>query len=102
MTVITAGKWQGVLGRGLAPRELEAVLYAANDLTAKETARLMGITPGSVSKRLDDARFKLGCRTVRGLVVAALNQGLIIFSSNMPPPPRLPQDQDSTQGTFIA
>ena len=101
-SIITAGKWTGFLGRGLAPRELEAVLYAANDLTAKETARFMRISPGSVSKRLDDARFKLGSRTVRGLVIEALTRGLIIFPSNMPPSPKHPQEQDSTQGVLIA
>jgi DNA-binding CsgD family transcriptional regulator len=100
--IITAGKWTGVLGRGLAPRELEAVLYAASDLTAKETARLMGISPGTVSKRLDDARFKMNCRTVRGLVVEALARGLIFITSNMTPPPRQQHDQECTQGVLVA
>ncbi|MBH9410430.1 helix-turn-helix transcriptional regulator [Pseudomonas aeruginosa] len=74
---ITAGKWKGTLGRGLAPRELEATLHAASDLTAKEIAKLMGIAPGTVSKRLDDARFKLGAKTIRGLVLEAYKRQII-------------------------
>lgn len=74
---ITAGGWKGRLGMGLAPRELEATLLAADDLTAKEIAKLMGIAPGTVSKRLDDARFKLGAKTVRGLVLEAFRRQII-------------------------
>ena len=77
MNTITAGNWSGILNGGLAPRELEATLYAAADLTAKEIARLMGVAPGTVSKRLDNARFKLGVRSIRGLVVEAFQRGLI-------------------------
>ncbi|VVO22824.1 LuxR C-terminal-related transcriptional regulator [Pseudomonas fluorescens] len=76
-STITAGAWQGNLGQGLAPRELEATLWAAADLTCKEIARLMGVAPGTVSKRLDDARFKLGVRTVRGLVMEAFKRQII-------------------------
>ncbi|HBP0716894.1 TPA: helix-turn-helix transcriptional regulator, partial [Pseudomonas aeruginosa] len=68
---------QGRLGMGLAPRELEATLHAASDLTAKEIAKLMGIAPGTVSKRLDDARFKLGAKTIRGLVLEAYKRQII-------------------------
>lgn len=100
---ITAGAWTGFLGKGLAPRELEATLYAAADLTAKQTARLMGVTPGTVSKRLDDARFKLGARSVRGLVVEAFQRGLIHLSCgglNASPDPH--QGHDECDGVFIA
>ncbi|HHH9567777.1 TPA: LuxR C-terminal-related transcriptional regulator, partial [Pseudomonas aeruginosa] len=74
---ISTETWQGRLGMGLAPRELEATLHAASDLTAKEIAKLMGIAPGTVSKRLDDARFKLGAKTVRGLVLEAYKRQII-------------------------
>ncbi len=74
---ISTDTWQGRLGMGLAPRELEATLHAASDLTAKEIAKLMGIAPGTVSKRLDDARFKLGAKTVRGLVLEAYKRQII-------------------------
>ncbi|MCH0748930.1 LuxR C-terminal-related transcriptional regulator [Pseudomonas aeruginosa] len=74
---ISTDTWQGRLGMGLAPRELEATLHAASDLTAKEIAKLMGIAPGTVSKRLDDARFKLGAKTIRGLVLEAYKRQII-------------------------
>ncbi|MDC3942001.1 helix-turn-helix transcriptional regulator [Pseudomonas aeruginosa] len=78
MTItISTDTWQGRLGMGLAPRELEATLHAASDLTAKEIAKLMGIAPGTVSKRLDDARFKLGAKTIRGLVLEAYRRQII-------------------------
>ncbi len=69
MNAITHGNWTGLLGMGLAPRELEATLHAANDLTQKEIARLMGISPKTVEKRIEDARFKLGAKTMRRLVL---------------------------------
>lgn len=74
---ITASGWTGYLGMGLAPRELEATLYAASDLTQKEIARLMGISPKTVEKRIEDARFKLGAKTMRGLVLEAFKRGVI-------------------------
>lgn len=94
---ITAGSWTGSLGKGLAPRELEATLYAANDLTAKEIARMMGIAPGTVSKRLDDAKFKLGVRSIRGLVMEAFKRGLIHVGT---PNPQQPQPE--CDGVFLA
>ena len=104
MNVITIGNWKGVLGRGLAPRELEATLYAAADLTAKETARFMDVSHRTVSKRLDDARFKVGARTVRGLVVEALSRGLIFLASTASPSPapQRQQEQESTLSIFVA
>lgn len=61
---INCGGWIGRTGLGLAPRELEATAWSASELTAKEVARRMGIAPGTVEKRLDDAKFKLGVRSV--------------------------------------
>lgn len=74
---ITASGWTGFLGMGLAPRELEATLHAANDLTQKEIARLMGISPKTVEKRIEDARHKLGAKTMRGLVIEAFKRQII-------------------------
>ena len=74
---ITVSGWTGFLGMGLAPRELEATLHAASDLTQKEIARLMGISPKTVEKRIEDARFKLGAKTMRGLVLVAFNLQII-------------------------
>ncbi|HHX7003935.1 TPA: response regulator transcription factor [Pseudomonas aeruginosa] len=74
---INCGGWIGRQGLGLAPRELEATAWSASELTAKEVARRMGIAPGTVEKRLDDAKFKMGVRSVRGLVLEAFRRGII-------------------------
>ena len=74
---LIAGNWQGSLKMGLAPRELEATLRAAADLTVKEIGRVMGISPATAEKRLESARFKLGVKTMRGLVMEAFKRGLI-------------------------
>lgn len=63
----------------LSPRELEAMLYAANDLSIKEIAREMNIEPTTVRARLDNARFKLGMqKTLRGLCMEAFKRGIIV------------------------
>lgn len=74
---LTAGNWQGNLKMGLAPRELEATLWAAADLTVKEIGRVMGISPATAEKRLESARFKLGTKTMRGLVMEAFKRQII-------------------------
>lgn len=67
----------GHQGKGLSPRELEATVLAAADLSSKEIARLMQISPGTAQKRLDSARFKLGAKTALGLVIEAIRRGII-------------------------
>ncbi|WP_313326979.1 LuxR C-terminal-related transcriptional regulator [Pseudomonas qingdaonensis] len=74
---ITYSGWTGRLDMGLAPRELEATLLAAADLTVKEVARVMGIAPKTVEKRLEAARLKLGAKTMRGLVLEAFKRQII-------------------------
>jgi len=75
-TITTSG-WTGRLDMGLAPRELEATLLAAADLTVKQVAQVMGIAPKTVEKRLEAARLKLGAKTMRGLVLEAFKCQLI-------------------------
>lgn len=75
---ITIEGWQGRRDKGLPERQLQALMYAAQDKTMKQIARHMGISEDAVSKRLTEARFKLGMqRSVRGLVVEALRRGII-------------------------
>lgn len=74
---ITTGDWIGHLDMGLAPRELEATLLAAADLTVKQVAQVMGIAPKTVEKRLEAARLKLGAKTMRGLVLEAFKRQII-------------------------
>ncbi|MBA6043785.1 hypothetical protein GIB65_11930 [Pseudomonas lactis] len=94
---LIAGNWQGSLKMGLAPRELEATLLAAADLTVKEIGRVMGISPGTAEKRLESARFKLGVKTMRGLVMEAFKRGLISSCPNGPD-----QQSNEQEGIFLA
>lgn len=59
MEKITCGTWTGQLGKALAPRELEALLWVAQGLTTKEIARHMGISPGTAANRIETVLFKL-------------------------------------------
>ena len=73
------GLWQSGDKKELSSRELEATLLAANDMSVKEIAREMGISPGTAQGRLNNARFKLGMqKTLRGLCMEAIRRGVII------------------------
>jgi DNA-binding CsgD family transcriptional regulator len=77
-STIEVNGWRGQLGKGLAPRELEATLLAAGDMTIKQIAKRMGISPDTAKDRLDDARYKLGMqRSIRGLALEAYRRGII-------------------------
>jgi DNA-binding CsgD family transcriptional regulator len=76
-TAITNGAWKGHLGRGLAPRELQFLLFVAIGLTAKEIAKEVGISPATVAKRLTNAMFKLGVNRRAALVAEAMRRQII-------------------------
>ncbi|WP_460408946.1 response regulator transcription factor [Pseudomonas amygdali] len=71
------GAWRGHLGRGLAPRELQFLLSAAQGCTAKEIARTFGIAPGTVVKRLSVAMFKLGVNRQTAMIAEAMRRQII-------------------------
>ncbi|WP_175649453.1 response regulator transcription factor [Pseudomonas sp. Marseille-P9899] len=77
METITTGSWMGHLGRGLAPRELEALLCVAQGMTTKEIARHMSIAPGTAANRIDTVLFKLDARR-RADAIAKAIKGQII------------------------
>lgn len=77
MDTIQIDGWLGHTGQGLAPRQLEATLWACAEKTAKEIARCMGCAPSTVVKQLDAAKFKMGTRTTRGLCLEAMRRGII-------------------------
>ena len=77
METITCGTWTGQLGKGLAPRELEALLGVAQGMTAKEIARHMAISPGTVANRIENAMFKLGVHRRATLVAEAMRRQII-------------------------
>ena len=75
---VFVGPWKGKQNAGLAHRQFETVQHSAHDLTAKEIARKMGISPATVTKTLDRARFTLGMqKSVRGLSLEAMKRGII-------------------------
>lgn len=76
-TTIVCGAWRGHLGRGLAPRELQFLLSAAQGCTAKEIARTFGIAPGTVVKRLSVAMFKLGVNRQTAMIAEAMRRQII-------------------------
>lgn len=76
-TTITAGSWQGFLGRGLAERELQCVLGVAQGKSSKELGRDLGIAADSVKKRVAAAMFKLQVNRRAALVGEAMRRGLI-------------------------
>ena len=77
MDSITAGSWMGHLGRGLAPRELEALLCIAQGMTTKEVARFMGIAPGTAANRIENVLFKLGVARRTAALAEAMRRGVI-------------------------
>ncbi|WP_092176476.1 LuxR C-terminal-related transcriptional regulator [Pseudomonas sp. NFACC37-1] len=74
---IVSGAWKGHLGRGLAPRELQFVLSSAQGMTAKEIARVFGVEPGTVVKRLSNAMFKLGVNRQTAMIAEAMRRQII-------------------------
>ncbi len=77
METITCGTWTGHLGKGLAPRELEALLGVAQGMTAKQIAQQMQITPGTVANRIENAMFKLGVARRAAAVAEAMRRQII-------------------------
>lgn len=71
------GSWQGVLGNGLAERELICILAVAAGHTDKEIARRDGVSPRSIKGRIESAMFKLGVYKRPALVAEAMRRGLI-------------------------
>lgn len=76
-STIVEGTWEGHLGRGLAPRELQFVLAVVQGMTTKEIARAFGIAPGTVVKRLACAMFKLGVHRQGAMVAEAMRRQII-------------------------
>lgn len=74
---IISGDWQGFLGRGLAPREIQFLLLVAQGLTAKEIAKGFGLAPSSVAKRLSSVMFKLGVHRQSAMIAEAMKRQII-------------------------
>ncbi|MDR2309045.1 MAG: LuxR C-terminal-related transcriptional regulator [Paucimonas sp.] len=74
---ITANGFVGFLGRGAAPRELECLMAVASGQTSKEAARDLGVSAGSIDKRLLALTTKLGVNRRAALVAEAFKRGMI-------------------------
>jgi len=77
MEMMTRGSWTGRLGMLLAPRELEALLWVAQDLTTKEIARLMQVSPGTAANGIERVIFKLKAKRRLDAVMKAWDQKII-------------------------
>ncbi|MBH3469758.1 LuxR C-terminal-related transcriptional regulator [Pseudomonas putida] len=76
-TSITVGNWQGLLGQGAAPRELECLLAIAGGASGKEVARALGISEDGVKKRMMALGTKWGMTKRTALVAEAFRRGII-------------------------
>ncbi|MBA6150108.1 response regulator transcription factor [Pseudomonas juntendi] len=76
-TSITIGNWQGLLGHGAAPRELECLLAIAGGASGKEVARALGISEDGVKKRMMALGTKWGMTKRTALVAEAFRRGII-------------------------
>lgn len=74
---ITANGFVGFLGRGAAPRELECLMAIASGQTSKEAAKQLGISAGSIDKRLLALTTKLGVHRRAAMVAEAFRRGMI-------------------------
>lgn len=78
MDTIQVEGWQGHLGKGLAPRQLAATIYAALGFTRKEIAKHMECSPETIKTQLETARYNLDNQpTVRELCREAMRRGII-------------------------
>jgi DNA-binding CsgD family transcriptional regulator len=100
MTITYAG-FTGLLGKGVAPRELQCLLAIAAGLSSKEAARDLGVAPDTVNKRILALTTKLGVTRRAALVAKAFAMGLISFVGVANPMPEHQRD-DSHDGIFLA
>lgn len=103
-TTINFAGFTGFLGRGAALRELQCLMAVASGQTSKEAARVLGVSPDTVDKRLLALTTKLGVTRRAALVAKAFALGLIqaacVIAPN--PGPQHQEESDQFQGTFIA
>lgn len=100
---IVIGSWKGTGRAKFSPREMEAVLLCANNLTVKQAAKQMSISPDSVTKRLSSAKFKVGVSSIRALVLESLRLGFIAdVSYSVPADPDQQPREQRHDGIFLA
>ncbi|MFJ9419087.1 response regulator transcription factor [Streptomyces sp. NPDC101227] len=65
------------VSKTLTPRQTEVVRLAALGLTAKETARRLGISKTTVDEHVTEARRRVGASTKSHLVSLAISAGIV-------------------------
>lgn len=70
---------ENIVIKGLAPRQAEALAHTALGRTAKETARIMLISPRTVEMHLHLAQDHLGARNRLHLITQAVASGVMSF-----------------------
>jgi len=63
--------------KALTQRELDCLRLTADGHTADEIARILGLSPFTVTAHITNAKAKIGGRTRSGLIATAFRMGLI-------------------------
>lgn len=75
---IIIGQFKGQYGNPLTSQQLIALLYMANEYSAKQAAKAMAISHRTVEKHVNLAKEKLGNKhSVIGVCIEALKRGII-------------------------
>ena len=82
--VFTAPGWIGLYGHGLTRRGVQCVVLAATGKSGKQIARALGISLGTVTSRMADARLHLKATNRTELVAKAVAAGIITASEGEP------------------
>jgi DNA-binding CsgD family transcriptional regulator len=101
--IVRFGIWQGLMGMGLARRELSCLLAVASGHTDKEIAQMDGLSPRSVKGRIESVMNKLGVFKRSALIAEAFRLGLIVpYSALTPNPDHQSQENRADDAIFIA
>lgn len=75
---VIIGHFKGQCGDALTSQQLIALLYMANECSAKQAAQQMAISHRTVEKHINLAKEKLGNkRSIIGLCLEAIKRGII-------------------------
>lgn len=76
--------WIGCYGRGVTRRATQFLVLVAAGMNSKDIALEFCMSPDSVNRRLDDARFHLGAKTRAELVAKAMARGVVRYKEAQP------------------
>jgi len=71
------GNWQGSLGAGLSPREVQSMLLIADGKTYKEAAMVLGVAHCTFADRISNVLYKLKVARGPQAVAEAIRRGII-------------------------